>query len=1097
VARQADRASIRQVFVPTDADQNPTDDQVWVPQDLYEELLRRNAAQQREPTEWLLGSAKYKAQLTRDPMSGSLTVDQFKASFELDVFSPNTQVKIPFKAEDLIPAFSRAFLDGREIAIEFDPSNGLLSFGVPDARRYQLELVAQPSVTIGEDGSSGFDLAIPVLPNSYAELIFPPDDWEVVVESAVGSTEAAADGTRHAIHLGATDRLAVRWRNRATVSPAEVGEVGMEAEELFLWKIQPGVILKARLKLRAIDGQTERVQLLVDPRLRHQPSDDEGVTIGPAGFGTGGRQILELELGEPLVDERAIDLTFLLTNTSGIGNLTPPFFDLPNVQVTKRWIAVCVDPTLKAPTTPDNWEEIDLGRFRQSWGEMDEQPLFAASLSSATPTWSLFVEPRELKVTARQTLTLNFDLGEADVHFDAEMTTQSGYAFQYQIDVPQALRVESISVLENDLEKVDHWSYGADGAIHAFFKGPISGNHRLILDGRLRVPLRKEIALPAIRVRQSELETSLIGIFRQPSVEVLIHDMETEPETDPRLPGAAAPGRLVRWLESGGLGETTARMTVAPNRPRIQADQTTILRHDGNSWLAEAEFLVRTKTGVVDELTVEPSSDWHGPYTMDADASLEVVEESEADQRRLLIRPTAALTADSGEYRLKVSGPVSVPTADRVAVPHIGLRDAEIRHHWVLLPSRLGEQQLIWDARGLEKSTPPGDQFGPLQVDGDFVVYRALSQSFHARLDRTTDASEVYLADYRLVWTDDGTCWGLAAFDALFVSGSYARIGVPDRLRLVHVRVNGRPSLPRGISKGVYEVPIGPKGIPQHLEVVFVGEVLPPSPNTPWQFSAPSINSLPVRSTLWKISAPTGFRCTDVAGAQSCDRLELDLVRLRQLTALADSATDQTPGGPEEAWCRAWAQLSEEARLTAGQRVDQERDAERREAALARLAEMKKAHGELPEELGPGSETAQWSAAAFRPYDSDRLWPGTREHFGPPELAVSKNGNGSIRLTYERVDAGGLSHRLIAAACTAAMTVAIGLAITLGIVSRIFRGWPAVFGVVFGLVWWLWLSPSFVGWIVIVIVLLVSFLPGWRRARTGDSAIITVSYGQR
>jgi hypothetical protein len=221
------------------------------------------------------------------------------------------------------------------------------------------------------------------------------------------------------------------------------------------------------------------------------------------------------------------------------------------------------------------------------------------------------------------------------------------------------------------------------------------------------------------------------------------------------------------------------------------------------------------------------------------------------------------------------------------------------------------------------------------------------------------------------------------------------------------------------------------------------------------------------------------------------------LVRSRQLTALAYAATDQTPASPEETWWWAWAQRCDAARSRARQQVDHESDAERRDAALARLAETQDAHSELLKKLGPGPGPVHTSPVAIWTYDSDRLWQGMPLHDETLERAVSESGGASISLNYERVDAGGFNRRLIVAGCVAALTMVTGLALAIGVVPRIFKGWPVVFGVTFGLAWWMWLSPSFVGWIVVAIVLLVRILPCWRRVRTGDSGIIMVSYGNR
>jgi hypothetical protein len=43
-----------------------------------------------------------------------------------------------------------------------------------------------------------------------------------------------------------------------------------------------------------------------------------------------------------------------------------------------------------------------------------------------------------------------------------------------------------------------------------------------------------------------------------------------------------------------------------------------------------------------------------------------------------------------------------------------------------------------------------------------------------------------------------------------------------------------------------------------------------------------------------------------------------------------------------------------------------------------------------------------------------------------------------------------------------------------------FSRWPHLPGVVIGLAWWLWLSPSSVGWLIVAVFLVSSLRPAWR-----------------
>ena len=64
--------------------------------------------------------------------------------------------------------------------------------------------------------------------------------------------------------------------------------------------------------------------------------------------------------------------------------------------------------------------------------------------------------------------------------------------------------------------------------------------------------------------------------------------------------------------------------------------------------------------------------------------------------------------------------------------------------------------------------------------------------------------------------------------------------------------------------------------------------------------------------------------------------------------------------------------------------------------------------------------------------------------------------------------------------------VAIALLFAIVFLARSWRSvcefvatWPHLLGVIFGIAWWLWLSPSFLGWVIVMISLVSAARPSW------------------
>ena len=88
----------------------------------------------------------------------------------------------------------------------------------------------------------------------------------------------------------------------------------------------------------------------------------------------------------------------------------------------------------------------------------------------------------------------------------------------------------------------------------------------------------------------------------------------------------------------------------------------------------------------------------------------------------------------------------------------------------------------------------------------------------------------------------------------------------------------------------------------------------------------------------------------------------------------------------------------------------------------------------------------------------------------------------SLTLRYEPVETVTWFDRLLAVAGLLAVAAGGAWSLRRGWLSEWFRRWPALFGVVFGLAWWLWLSPSLLGWGMVLASLAVSVLSAWRRS---------------
>ena len=449
--REEQAPPIYRVFIPTDAEKKPVGDKVYLPEPFYRELHRRGAAGVERRQGWLILSAAYYGVLSREGASDRLAVESLKIEFDLQTFNRDTKVRIPLGAEgaNLLP--NGATLDGRAIQLEWEPNAGGLAFEVAEPGRCRLTLSLRPTMR-NSGGPAGFDLNIPRLSVSRLELLLPEDAPAVEVPSACGAVDRGAKPPRVLADLGPTDRLSVRWAEAGTSS---VATPTVDVEQLLWFKVLPGsVVLDAKFKLRVVEGQLQQLQLVADPRLRLLPlSGDDPPTI-EVRQGRRQTRLITLRWPRPLPEESTIEARFLMTETSGVGNFRLPQLDVAELRPTKRWLAVTVNPALdREEQYQEGLKASTIADFLKAWGTADAKPQSAYLRTADDTDWNLATRPHEPRTTADESLTLSFGTDEVRLSFEAQLSTTAGYVFQYRIVAPPGLKVERVSVLEDDVER--------------------------------------------------------------------------------------------------------------------------------------------------------------------------------------------------------------------------------------------------------------------------------------------------------------------------------------------------------------------------------------------------------------------------------------------------------------------------------------------------------------------------------------------------------------------------------------------------------------------------------------------------------------------
>ena len=864
------------VFVPIDAEKKPIGDKFYLPENFYNELYRRAALAAEKPQGWLLASAVYRGNLQRETATGRLSLDAIKARYDLNVYGRMVQVKIPFRQEnaDLIP--DSVMIDGRPIEPQWEPDGSALKFDVEQPGKYRLELAFHPSPRLLAS-SAGFEMSIPRLAQSRLELTFPAETQGIEVQSAIGPVNIESAPPRLAAELGPVNRLVVHWPE-ITASKATASAV--EADQLTWLKVQPGsVALDVRFKLHIAEAQIQRLQLAADPRLRLLPMQGKDAPSIQIRSDAGKQQIITFQWNRPLANEAAIDISFLLTGTSGVGKFRLPQIELLDVRTANRWMAISVDPILQYESQPSvNMSSTTAADFLKNWGSANPPPVQAYRIENNKVDWSLSTKPRQSETSAQQTLALSFGQNNIQAYFDAQLTVASGYVFQYQLSAPKTMNISKVSVSKEGVELSARWSQDQEGTVTIFLSGPADGKQHLSFFADIPLEFGEKTSLPTINLKQCRVQSTTVQIFRRPeaSLELIQSDSEgsrpslaehpaqadnsllpTEHQSaagENKDEGITDRGRLMKTFYLENDNPLQAEVLATANKPNFDAKQVTRLYPKGQQWIVQTDFQIDVKDGLADQFLINVPDSWKEPYSIDPPATLKTLEIS-GESKQLLVQPRSAVR---GKYNFSIAGFLDIEPGESPAAPDIVLLKTNIYSRWLLLPRQVKGQIMGWETRGLRPAELPASLATPADQK-DYLFLEIVGDAPQAMLRAPAalpGPARVNRAGIQLAWQQDGLCHGTASFDLDPGGRTFCPLNLPQGYELVHAAIDGQPITPFPLGSGKWKLPLASESSQQLIEVIFRGELSEPLRSGPRDLSAPSLGDLPVTETTWTALSP-------------------------------------------------------------------------------------------------------------------------------------------------------------------------------------------------------------------------------------------------
>jgi len=1082
-AQQPPESVVYEVIIPVDKNRESTG-YYQVERPLHDALESRAEQGGGVARSWLIKSVTYVCELARTADSvQNATVSRFYAEYELEVRQANSKIVLPYDSTQMTLLESSGLLNGASVEIETDPMSNTMSLQLGDMLGpATLRLPIFP-ITQSEDDVSSFSFPAPPSPKARLVINAPPD-IRLQASSSLGASDLTPMGDL-VLQLGPVDQVELAWpaNGKDSSSGAEV-----RVDQLTWIKYRRNsVTYDAKFTWLVPQGKSlESVRIVVDPRLKLlKPS--------PAQPLVGAERRIESEAGPSIIqfeldrayqgEEVSLQLGFISTDDSGIG--ASPVYQLSPADgvLTENWLALSAasNLVLQLESSPSADSRIAVSDFAGAWGEDAQTPLEAYRMSPTGSSLLALLTPHPSATVADTEQWVSLDHPSSRVLFHADLKTSFGERFQQHLLAP-GVEIQSISVTQNGKELVKRWSQAGDGAT-AFFSESIAGAYRIVVEGRLptltsesRPRTSVNLIAPLIQLADvDEVQSQRLRVYHRPAIALQTSSPEVLSPVETEEANAYEPA----WGRLAGDWYTTQQvkfgrpvhvaMKVALNRPRVSCVQVTTLRREDAQWAAEVDCRVNVARGSLDAVRFDAPPEWAPPFQVDIPAEITVTTIPGRVRKRLVVRPKQPIT---GDLALKIRGRVRPLPGERVAAPDIAPLDMVRTERFLSLPTQVRSQHYNWETSGLIEDKLPEIFLNETSSDvrgGDepsTTSYRALATRVKAAIEDVEQASgspQVQLADIYIQWGPGDRYVAMASFDLEPADLKQCTLEMPAESTLIRAETDGLPVLlePEGTSPVRYRLNLGSDHLPQRVVVLYESQTAVNGAKR--SFAAPTLVNIPVMQTLWTITGENGKALPSSHHVGLARQEQVRLSVLLNLLERADNVLLESEPAEAAAWRRPWltryndlqGRLSDLENNKLNDLFSQDRDAMRSEAA------------------SPASR-AIWLPVA--------MW---RERFpqSTPTRLSFQGGKGQVVVAYAPTTAPWWA-TFFWIVLLAAVVAAIEWLFHQAWLYEMVLQWPHAPGVLAGVAWWLFLSPSYVGLIIAGVSLVLSFASPWRGLRS-------------
>lgn len=566
-------------------------------------------------------------------------------------------------------------------------------------RNHRIELVLHPAVKLSA-GSGQFELSIPPLATNYFSFDFHDAVQLVELSESTGSSRYQLSGQKHfSTYLKENSQLKVKW---FTGQSSDVSPLNLEAAIFINADVSSSMTrLDVQVKYNVLNGKVDYLSWKLPAGMIVRSVKSPGISVIPALHPSADHQYedLLLELSESKSGEFIINAVFEFPANDSLKEVTipPVYFESDNadsqnatIKILSQQIGVRTGPEFEVEQLGMLPEGVTSISAKTPGRQPDDNILKSATLlfqmNQPAPI-SLILKPKNPDRTARISQSLVINQKSIDWTFSAELRISQAPAFRHILTVPAALRIESLSVKEEDVERLAHW-HRAGNQITLFLKNKTSGLQDLTLKGWLPVRSMGDLKIPGIQIEQTKIEDSQLTLYQKPQIEVKL----TSPEFR-RIQDDAAQPVSVEHLSAVGRFQAIdsksdlIELSIKPHNMLITADTLTMIDALEDQRIEVTQTLRFSVPDQEMQITLVIPKEYAENYSIDG-MPFEISGQLPDGSLLVHLQPPDSRTK---EKSISVRAILLKPAHELVIAP-VTLQNAKLQNHYLLLSSQLDFQ---------------------------------------------------------------------------------------------------------------------------------------------------------------------------------------------------------------------------------------------------------------------------------------------------------------------------------------------------------------------------------------------------------------------